>query len=110
LFRLIDQPHAWLPPHNIFNIGSTEATSVRQLAELVRKATGSAVPLHFVPYTAVFPGRCDVRSRQPDTTRLEAMIGRVEWPSISEIVQQLCSSLDRTYSQRFIRPDRQVVS
>jgi UDP-glucose 4-epimerase len=110
LFRLMEQAHTWLPPHNIFNIGSTETTSVRQLAELVRNATGSAVPLHYVPYVTVFPGRCDVRSRQPDTTRLEAMIGPVEWPSISKIVQQLCSSPDRVHSQRFVQPDRQVVS
>lgn len=111
LFRLMEQAHAWLPPHNVFNIGSTEATSVRQLAELIRNATGSAVPLHYVPYAAVFPGRYDVRSRQPDTSRLEAMIGPVEWPSITDIVQQLCSSPGTPIrSQRLMRQDRQIAS
>jgi UDP-glucose 4-epimerase len=91
LFRLTEQDPAWLPPDNIFNIGSTEPTSVKHLAELVRKWTGAQVPFQHVPYETVFPGRCDVRSRVPDTSRVEALLGPITWPGVEEIVCRLCS-------------------
>lgn len=90
--RLMELDAAWLPPDNIFNIGSTEPTSVKHLADLVRESTGARVPLQFVPYEAVFPGRRDVRSRVPDTSRLETLLGPVKWPSIDDIVRRLCSA------------------
>ncbi len=92
LFRLMRQSPAWQPPNNVFNIGSTESTSVRQLAKLIRSTTRVAVPIDHVPYAAVFPGRSDIRSRVPDTSRLQAAIGPVKWPSITEIVRHLCST------------------
>jgi UDP-glucose 4-epimerase len=92
LIRLMNQERAWVGPDNTFNMGSTESTSINRLAQLVRNSSRSPVPLVYVPYEAVFPGRRDVRSRLPDTTRLETMLGPLEWPSVAEIVQRLWSA------------------
>jgi UDP-glucose 4-epimerase len=92
LFRLVDRDRAWMPPGNIFNIGSTESTTINRLADLVREATGARVPVIYVPYEVVFPGRRDVRSRLPDTTRLETVLGAPEWPRVTDIVRRLCSA------------------
>lgn len=92
LYRLMDRDRTWMPPENIFNIGSTESTTINRLADLVRRATRARVPLVYVPYNVVFPGRCDVRSRLPDTTRLETVLGPLEWPSVADIVHRLCSA------------------
>jgi UDP-glucose 4-epimerase len=92
LLRLMDQDRAWVLPENTFNIGSTESTSINRLAELVRNATRAPVPVIYVPYDVVFPRRRDVRSRLPDTTRLETLLGPLEWPSVADIVYRLCSA------------------
>jgi UDP-glucose 4-epimerase len=92
LIRLMNQDRVWAMPLNTLNIGSTESTSINRLAELVKKATRARVPLVYCPYEVVFPGRRDVRSRVPDTTRLESLLGALEWPGIAEIVDQLCSA------------------
>jgi UDP-glucose 4-epimerase len=92
LLRLMDQDRAWVAQKNTFNIGSRESTTINQLAELVRKTTRAPVPIVHVPYEVVFPGRRDVRSRLPDTTRLETLLGPLEWPSVEDIVHRLSSA------------------
>jgi UDP-glucose 4-epimerase len=92
LCRLIDRDRAWMPPENTFNIGSTESTTINRLADLVREATGARVPVVYAPYEVDFPGRRDVRSRLPDLTRLETVLGPLEWPSVADIVSRLCSA------------------
>jgi UDP-glucose 4-epimerase len=92
LFGLIDRDRAWMPPENTFNIGAAESTTINRLADLVRDATGARVPLVYVPYEVDFPGRRDVRSRLPDLTRLETILGPLAWPSVADIVRRLCSA------------------
>jgi UDP-glucose 4-epimerase len=92
LLRLMDRDCAWMPPENTFNIGATESTTINRLADLVRETTGARVPVVYVPYEVVFPGRRDVRSRLPDTTRLETVLGPLGWPSVADIVRRLCSA------------------
>jgi UDP-glucose 4-epimerase len=91
LFRLMDQDRAWILPGNTFNIGATESTTINRLADLVKEATGARVPVVYVPYEVDFPGRRDVRSRLPDTTRLETVLGPLAWPSVADIVRRLCA-------------------
>jgi len=106
---------AWRAPHPVFNVGSPSATSVLQLAQLVRQtchahgassaaeghdasdvsrvAAGSGdVPLRFVPYAEAYPGRRDVPARSPDPARLRAVIGEVSWPGIAEIVRGIVAA------------------
>jgi UDP-glucose 4-epimerase len=110
LLRLMDRERAWMPPENTFNIGSTECTTINRLADLVREAAGARVPVVYTPYEAVFPGRRDVRSRLPDTTRLETVLGPLRWPSVTEIVRRLCSAPSGTVHYQPEARVRQVPS
>ncbi len=78
---------AWRAPQPLFNLGSPVATSVLQLAQLVREACGAEVPLRFVPYAEAYPGRRDVPARSPDPARLRAALGELSWPDIADIVR-----------------------
>lgn len=89
LDRLVHTPAAWDAPNNVVNVGTQESTTIRGLAELVLETTGSSSTLSFRPYSDVFPGKSDVRARVPNTSRLESLIGPVQWPSLAEIVQEL---------------------
>jgi UDP-glucose 4-epimerase len=59
-----------------FNIGSQEPVTIRDLAERVRRLTGSASPIVHVPYRDIYgDGFEDARYRVPDTARLAAAAG-----------------------------------
>lgn len=89
LFKLLDRPDAFRPPLNIVNIGTTQPTTIMDLARIVMEVTGREVPLEYVPYTEVFHGKRDVRFRLPRIERLESLIGPVKWPDIREVVQSI---------------------
>ncbi|MBK6496201.1 MAG: NAD-dependent epimerase/dehydratase family protein [Gemmatimonadetes bacterium] len=72
LLRLIGNPNAI---GGVFNVGSDEEVSIRQLAEMVREAAGSDSPIVNVPYEEAYAeGFEDMHRRIPDLTRLKAMI------------------------------------
>jgi UDP-glucose 4-epimerase len=60
----------------IFNIGSEEAVTIREVAEKIKAKTGSASPLVVVPYHQAY-GRDfeDIRFRVPDTAKLRDLTG-----------------------------------
>jgi UDP-glucose 4-epimerase len=95
LWKLMRNRAAWYPPTNVVNAGSPEPTSILDLAAFVLEATGARVPLRFVPYEQVFPGRCDVQRRIPDLRRLECLIGLTKWPDMRSIVRGLSSVSNR---------------
>ena len=51
LLRLIGNPNAI---GGVFNVGSDEEVSIRQLAEMVRDAAGSESPIAYVPYAEAY--------------------------------------------------------
>jgi len=60
----------------IFNIGSAERVSILELAERVRRATGSSSELSFVPYDRVYgQGIEDTLHREPATGKIHEAIG-----------------------------------
>lgn len=60
----------------VFNVGSTDEITIRDLAERVLVVTGSGSPIHFVPYDQAYaPGFEDMARRVPDTSRIEALLG-----------------------------------
>ena len=60
----------------VFNIGSTEETTIRQLAERVKALTRSRSPIVPVPYEEAYgPGFEDMARRVPDTTRIFSLLG-----------------------------------
>lgn len=74
LTALLDRPE--LTAGEIYNIGSSQEVSIRELAGLVRERSGSNSPIHFIPYSQAYaPGFEDMRRRVPDTAKLQQAIG-----------------------------------
>jgi len=75
-----------------FNVGSDREVRVLELAQLVKRATGSASPIVLVPHANVFPeGFVDPQRRVPCLDRLRACIGFAPSTSIEAIVDELCA-------------------
>lgn len=71
--RLMETPEA---RGKVFNIGSDEPWSIRQLAETVIAKVDPQVQIQYLPYGKAYGDDFeDVRRRVPDVTRLELMIG-----------------------------------
>jgi len=67
---------------NIFNIGSTEAISINDLALKIKAKTNSDSPIKYVPYDEAYEhGFEDMAIRIPDISKIKALIGY--HPSIS---------------------------
>ncbi len=66
----------------IFNIGSTEAISVKDLAMKIKQKTNSDSPIKYVPYDEAYEqGFEDMAIRIPDLSKIKTLIGYQ--PSIS---------------------------
>ncbi|MCP3958374.1 MAG: NAD-dependent epimerase/dehydratase family protein [bacterium] len=73
LIRLVEHPEA---SGRVFNVGHTRDISIRELAELVIRLTGSSSEIVNVPYDEAYdPGFEDMPRRLPDISRIEALIG-----------------------------------
>jgi UDP-glucose 4-epimerase len=82
--RLIDSPASI---NEVFNIGSTEETTIRKLAEQVRDAAGSSSTIVTVPYSEAYPaGFEDMQRRVPDVSKLERTTGFRPRTPLSEII------------------------
>lgn len=89
LNRLIETPAAWAPENFIVNIGNPSDTSIVTLAEMVIEACGVSGSIEFIPFDSVFPGKKDAHVRIPGSSRINLLIGDVEWPDIRSIVQKV---------------------
>jgi UDP-glucose 4-epimerase len=75
------------PSGEIFNIGSTHEISIVELAGLIHRLSGSAVPLDlkFIPYDEIGDRKYeDVRRRVPDTSKAERWLGYEAKVSLQE--------------------------
>ena len=87
LLRLVDTPSA---VNEVFNIGSTEETTIRSLAEQVRTAAGSESPIVTVPYGEAYAaGFEDMLRRVPDVSKLERLTGFRPRTPLSEIISDV---------------------
>lgn len=78
----------------IVNIGNTEAVTMRQLAERVIAALGSASTIELVPYDQAYaPGFDDMRRRKPDVSKLERMTGFRPRTPLEEIIRRTAAGL-----------------
>ncbi len=67
--RLMDTPAAF---GKVFNVGSDQPVSIRQLAEEVIRRVNPALKINYLPYSAAYGDDFeDVRRRVPDLSRLE---------------------------------------
>jgi UDP-glucose 4-epimerase len=59
----------------VFNIGSTEEVTIQNLAERVKRLTGSTSEVVYVPYEEAYEaGFEDMRRRIPDTSKIQRVI------------------------------------
>ncbi len=71
----------------VFNLGSTEQTTISQLAERVITATGSASTIAKVPYEEAYgDGYEDMQRRIPDCTRANRQIGFAPTRTLDDII------------------------
>ena len=71
----------------VFNLGGTEEVSIRELAERVRRLTGSASEIIHVPYEKAYgPGFEDMQRRMPDTRKAHDLIGFTPKVSLDELI------------------------
>ncbi len=71
----------------VFNIGSTEEVTISQLAERVKKATGSSSSIKYIPYEEAYAeGFEDMPRRIPDVTRLFETTGFKPERTLDEII------------------------
>jgi UDP-glucose 4-epimerase len=73
LVKLMDTEEA---VGQVFNIGSNEEVSIRELAERVRELTGSKSEIVRVPYDEAYEeGFEDMPRRVPDISKVGALVG-----------------------------------
>ena len=71
----------------VFNIGSTEETTILALAERVRRLAGSASRITRIPYDQAYsPGFEDMQRRVPDTSRIHGLLGWTPRRRLDEIL------------------------
>jgi len=74
----------------VFNIGSTEETSILGLAEEVRDRTGSDSEIQFVPYDEAYePGFEDMVRRIPDLTKIGEALGWAPTKRLADILDDV---------------------
>jgi UDP-glucose 4-epimerase len=70
---LMSEPRA---EGDVFNVGNDREVTINELAEKVKKMTGSSSPIEHVPYEKAYgPGFEDMRRRCPNIEKIRKLIG-----------------------------------
>ena len=87
IIALVDEPRA---VGEIFNIGSEGEVSINDLAERVRKATGSSSRIIRVPYEDAYQeGFEDMERRVPDIVKISRMVGYKNTHTLDDILDKV---------------------
>ena len=82
--ELMTRPAAY---GKVFNLGSNREISIRSLAEMVVRMTGSESQVAYVPYDQAYPeGFEDMQRRVPDISRVGGLIGFRPSKSLEDIL------------------------
>ena len=91
LVKLIDNKESI---GNIYNIGSQELVSIRQLAETVIARTNSKSVIEQIPYDVAYAkGFEDMRRRYPDTEKIRQLIDWHPEHTLADIIDDVAESL-----------------
>jgi UDP-glucose 4-epimerase len=72
----------------VYNVGNVEEVTIRNLAERIKAATGSASPIVTIPYDQAYEeGFEDMPRRVPDLGKIHAAIGYVPRVGLDEIIR-----------------------
>jgi UDP-glucose 4-epimerase len=84
LVKLTEDPRA---VGEVFNVGNTEEVTIGELAQRVKRATGSESPVQFVPYDQAYEaGFEDMPRRVPDISKVRDLVGYQPRLGLDEIV------------------------
>lgn len=87
ILGLSDHPDS---PGHVYNIGATEEVSILDLAEHVKRKTGSNSSIEIVPYDEAYPpGFEDMQRRIPSIDRINALLGWEPTRSLEEILDDV---------------------
>jgi UDP-glucose 4-epimerase len=74
----------------IFNLGSTEAVTIEELAQKIVLMTKSASPINYVPYDQAYEkGFEDLRRRVPDISKAKRFVGYEPKTSLDELLRRV---------------------
>lgn len=80
----------------VFNLGSTHEITIRDLAELVIRVTGSSSQVVYVPYDKAYePGFEDMRRRVPNISKVKSLIGWEPRIPLEETIQEVARHMRR---------------
>jgi UDP-glucose 4-epimerase len=79
----------------VFNVGSTEEITLRDLAHTVLDVLDSKSPIEFIPYSEAYgPGFDDMRRRKPRIEKLAATVGYRPSTALREIIRLTAAPLE----------------
>jgi UDP-glucose 4-epimerase len=91
----------------VFNVGSDEAVTIRELAERVRRMVDPTIKIVYVPYEQAYgPGFEDIRYRVPDITRLRDIVGYAPTVGLDEILQRVVGFSQQKLSEQLVTAAR----
>jgi UDP-glucose 4-epimerase len=91
----------------VFNVGSDEAVTIRELAERVRRMVDPTIKIVYVPYEQAYgPGFEDIRYRVPDITRLRDIVGYSPTVGLDEILQRVVGFSRQKLSEQLVTAAR----
>ncbi|MCD4651892.1 MAG: GDP-mannose 4,6-dehydratase [Candidatus Cloacimonetes bacterium] len=74
----------------IFNIGSTEAITIEELARKIKKMTGSKSKIEYIPYDKAYEeGFEDMRKRMPSIDKIKKITGYEPEKKLESILQRI---------------------
>jgi UDP-glucose 4-epimerase len=74
----------------VFNLGSDQPISIRELADAVVRAVDPALEVKHIPYSSAYaPGFEDIRCRIPDLTRIRQTIGYESHYGVDDIIREV---------------------
>jgi len=74
----------------VFNLGSTEAVTIEELARKIITMTGSSSTIEFIPYERAYEkGFEDLRRRVPDISKAQRLVGFRPKTSLDELLRQV---------------------
>lgn len=98
LIELIEHPRA---SGEVFNLGSDEEVTIKELAELIVNLTNSSSEIIYLPYEQVYGGKYeDMRRRLPDLTKVKKLIGFKPSYSLKESLGIMIEETKEKYLNR----------
>jgi len=93
---LVDLTHRPEAVGKVYNIGSTEEVSIRELAVQAKQVTDSTSDISLIPYNDAYaPNFEDMQRRVPDTTRIQSLLGWRPQFSLEQILVRVRDSLQQ---------------